>query len=285
MELFEVLKRAFRRTVDTPTTPVRKPVVAPAKRSISRSEYEAKILFAAKMLAGGQPVNAGHLHAARGLVDREMKAKNVSVSGQFVDGQVKFGRGKQSPGVEIVGSDLSGYYVMDESGNFLVRLRRGASKVSRAALEAARRAAPLAKYAAPLILPAVATPFLMTALRKPRKAPSVPAEEPAVTVEPQSSPDKDELEALTMSGSSADAEYAARMLAEMLPGSAFAPERSVIPHETFRAAVWQRAVKLCRGGRPTTRCLAAAEKSVRRDMKRGGLRVGIPGGRPARVTR
>ena len=279
MELFEVLKRAFRRTVDTPTTPVHKPVVVPAKKSISRSEYEAKILLTAKMLAGGQPVNAGHLHAAKGLVDREMKAKSVSVSGQFVDGQVKFGRGKQSPGVEIVGSDLSGYYVMDESGNFLVRLRRGASKVSRATLEAARRAAPLAKYAAPLILPAVATPLLLAALRKSKKAPSMPAEEPGVTVEPQSSPDKDELETLTTSGSSADVEYAARMLAGMMTGS------SMIPHETFRAAVWQRAVKLCRGGRLTTKCLAAAEKSVRRDMKKGGLHVGIPGGRPARVTR
>lgn len=62
----------------------------------------------------------------------------------------------------------------------------------------------------------------------------------------------------------------------------------VVPNEIFRASVVQRALKsaVSHGlSKPTTKDFYKANSSVKADLERNGLRVGIPGGRPGRVTR
>jgi hypothetical protein len=74
-----------------------------------------------------------------------------------------------------------------------------------------------------------------------------------------------------------------RMMAAARRGSSSGAEG--IPIDNYRAAIWQRASKLSGGGTPTTKAIFAAEKSVKSDLAKNGLRVVIPGARPARETR
>jgi len=59
-----------------------------------------------------------------------------------------------------------------------------------------------------------------------------------------------------------------------------------IPNELYRAAIVQRAKKLCGEGKePNAKCFAEATKSVDADLKKGGVKVTNPGAAPGRVTR
>jgi len=57
-----------------------------------------------------------------------------------------------------------------------------------------------------------------------------------------------------------------------------------IPHELYRAAIMKRAQTLGSGS-PTAKNMADAQVAVDQQMRAYGLRVGIPGARPGRVTR
>jgi hypothetical protein len=195
-------------------------------------------------------------------------------------GGFSFGRGRQSPGVEILGDAWTGLYV-DESGFW--------KKITRAASEIARRAGPLAKYAAPLLLPAAAIPIALltvSALKKRKRAAAITAapieEAPAPESEDLLDADlsgHDEMEAARSAGG-AERAYMQRLRMGELLG-----QTVVIPHSTYRSAILQRAKKLSGSEAPSTIDFARAQKSVRRDMSKNGLRIGIPGSRPARVTR
>ena len=58
----------------------------------------------------------------------------------------------------------------------------------------------------------------------------------------------------------------------------------VIPHELYRAAIMKRAQTLGSGS-PSAKNMADAQVAVDQQMRAYGLRVGIPGARPGRVTR
>lgn len=58
-----------------------------------------------------------------------------------------------------------------------------------------------------------------------------------------------------------------------------------IPHEMYRAAVWQRAKKMAGGGVPQAKHVFQAQRTVDRDLQRKGTSIRIPGARPGRVTR
>lgn len=59
-----------------------------------------------------------------------------------------------------------------------------------------------------------------------------------------------------------------------------------ISHELYRAAILQRAKKLCGEGKePNAKCFSVAQKSVDEDLKKGGVKVVTQGAAPGRVTR
>ena len=68
---------------------------------------------------------------------------------------------------------------------------------------------------------------------------------------------------------------------------AFGPLRAIgdaLPHNLYRAAILKRAHALG-GKKPTAKHMADAQAAIDREMVAYGLRVGIPGARPGRVTR
>ncbi len=59
-----------------------------------------------------------------------------------------------------------------------------------------------------------------------------------------------------------------------------------ITNELYRAAILQRAKKLCGEGKePNAKCFAEAQKTVDQDLKKGGVKVVSQGAKPGRVTR
>lgn len=76
-----------------------------------------------------------------------------------------------------------------------------------------------------------------------------------------------------------------------ISGPAFVGEENkasilTISHELYRAAILQRAKKLCGEGKePNAKCFSAAQKSVDEDLKKGGVKVVTQGATPGRVTR
>lgn len=58
-----------------------------------------------------------------------------------------------------------------------------------------------------------------------------------------------------------------------------------VPPEVFQISVIQRANKLARGRKPSTKDIFVAHQSVKKDMERAGARISIPHARPGRVTR
>lgn len=60
---------------------------------------------------------------------------------------------------------------------------------------------------------------------------------------------------------------------------------SDISPSAYRVAVIQRAQKLAGGGKPATKHVYLAQKSVDRDLSSGGINVRVPGAKPGRVTR
>jgi len=62
-------------------------------------------------------------------------------------------------------------------------------------------------------------------------------------------------------------------------------DASDISPAAYRVAVIQRAQKLAGGGKPATKHVYLAQKSVDRDLSSGGINVRVPGAKPGRVTR
>lgn len=81
----------------------------------------------------------------------------------------------------------------------------------------------------------------------------------------------DELEAIEQAGSS-----------EM---GAFIRKQKVVPVKIYRAAVWQKATKIANGKKPKSKEIFVAEKIVKDRLGKHGIKIIVPGGRPARVTR
>jgi hypothetical protein len=69
------------------------------------------------------------------------------------------------------------------------------------------------------------------------------------------------------------------------PGATLGDDPSTISPTMYRLAVIQRATKLAGGGKPQTKHMFFAQKSVDKDLASGGISVSNPGGRPGRVTR
>lgn len=159
------------------------------------------------------------------LVDEEELPEDV----QVVGGQMSFGRGRQAPGVEIMGAAI---------------LKQAAHDL---ALARAIRAWHNAEH------------------ERSKSRKEVPEEE---------------IEAAEAAGGiEMDA------LGRTCGMGGMGDDVIAIPHDVYRKSVWKLAMKLCGGKAPTTRCLYLAQKQVNAMMKAQGARVGIPGGRPARMTR
>jgi hypothetical protein len=69
------------------------------------------------------------------------------------------------------------------------------------------------------------------------------------------------------------------------PPFASGADVAAISPTAYRVAVLQRAKKLARGGRPSTKAMYIAQKTVDKDLTSGGISVRIPGAAPGRVTR
>jgi hypothetical protein len=69
------------------------------------------------------------------------------------------------------------------------------------------------------------------------------------------------------------------------PTTAGDEDPSVISPLAYRVAVMQRAGKLAKGRKPSTKHMYDAQKSVDHDLAGGGISVQIPGAKPGRVTR
>jgi hypothetical protein len=81
LDLWKAFKQSFK-------APPPKPAVAPVPekptgpKTISKNEYQQKIMITAQMLAGlGKTAGAGHLVAAKSIVDKDLKNKGVTITG------------------------------------------------------------------------------------------------------------------------------------------------------------------------------------------------------------
>jgi len=274
------------------------------------------VAAAAQKIAGpGKTPTSGQVRTAETKMKERLARRNVSVSGvEKADQQL--GEVKK----HLNECAVAGW----GAGSFWSKVKSTAASAARASRPYLPYAAPLlpAAAATPFIIKAIRAREAAKRARAAQMAPSPeaeapPAEEPAAeepaAEAPLSTPEAEgqvpqgeglesvagnwggwderemmsgvtaEERELALMGGSAEREALVRRALRRRRRSRVSG--AALPHDLYRAAVWQRAQKLKKAGQPQARALFIAQKSVDRDMSRSGVSVAIPGARPGRITR
>jgi len=243
-----------------------------ASRRVSPKEGVALVIMLADRSArGGVPTGPQVLEAER-QVRGGLGRRGVKLSAP----------GKVARAAGLMAGELA---TADDAGSVWDKFKDGASTV----LRAVRPALPVVATA----LPAGAAAAVATTLIQQRRArgrvekertPVLPRGAEAVIEEGRKSDE---------AGWSSDEEIAGRESGGLrrrrrryrrFRPSALTASGAAVPHDVYRAAIWQKASRLAGGGRPQTSDLARAKLEVDARLGRRGARIAIPGAKPGRRT-
>lgn len=236
-------------------------------KKISAKDYIALVTIEADRTPGDN--RAAAWKRAQGVIDKSLAGKGVAV-----DKADKAALAARKIGARLNTYESCGW----DSGAFW-------SKVKETAASAFRTSKPYLPYALPLVSASAAAPFVLKAMAAKRAAAAAKRGESPKGAPPPPPPAESDDDEKPAEGSQETPDnvnvvgYAAKRLRSSNMGDAS------MPHDLYRAAIWQRALKLSGSKHPGSQAMAKAHLSVTRDLKTRGVSLGIPGGRPGRVTR